>query len=308
MHQKTIRKPVQCSGIGLHSGRKVELTLSPAAPDSGIVFAVRHGDDWRHITPGPHNVSDTGLATTLSDGDARLSTVEHLLAAIRGLGLDNIHIRVSGAEVPIMDGSAASFVFLLRSDGLVEQPVARRFLKVTRPMALTRDGKSVRVTPYDGFAVDYSIDFKHPLIGRQDMSLDITPDSFVRRLAKARTFGFLRDVERMQRAGLALGGSLDNAVVLDEYGVVNPEGLRFKDEFVRHKILDFVGDMAVAPLPLLGRFEINCSGHALNNEFLRYVLDNAVTCLDTVAAPAPAAPRQVPASAPAGVGETALAS
>ena len=286
MHQKTIRKPVQCSGIGLHTGRKVELTLSPAAPDTGIVFAVRHGEGWRHITPTPDNVSDTGLATTLSDGVAKVSTVEHLLAAIRGLGLDNLNVRVSGAEVPIMDGSAASFVFLLRSAGLVEQPAVRRFLKVTRPMALTRDGKSVRVTPYDGFAVDYSIDFKHPLIGRQDMSLDITPDSFVRRLAKARTFGFLRDVERMQRAGLALGGSLDNAVVLDEYGVVNPEGLRFKDEFVRHKVLDFVGDMAVAPLPLLGRFEITCSGHALNNEFLRFVLDNAATCLDTVAGPA----------------------
>ncbi|MEW5773574.1 MAG: UDP-3-O-acyl-N-acetylglucosamine deacetylase [Thermodesulfobacteriota bacterium] len=306
MHQKTIRKPVQCSGIGLHSGRKVELTLSPAAPDTGIVFAVRHGEDWRHIAPGPNNVCDTGLATTLTDGAAKVSTVEHLLAAIRGLGLDNVSIRVSGAEVPIMDGSAASFVFLLRSAGMVEQPAPRRFLRLTRPMALERDGKSVRATPYDGFAVDCAIDFKHPLIGRQDMSLDITPDSFVRRLAKARTFGFLRDVERLQRAGLALGGSLDNAVVLDEYGVVNPEGLRFKDEFVRHKVLDFVGDMAVAPLPILGRFEINCSGHALNNEFLRFLVDNAATCLETVSAPGRAAERQAPAAA--GVGEAALAS
>lgn len=306
MHQKTIRKPVQCSGIGLHSGRKVELTLSPAAPDTGIVFVVQHNGGWRHIAPGPHNVSDTGLATTLSDGEARISTVEHLLAAIRGVGLDNIQVRVSGPEVPIMDGSAASFVFLLRSAGLVDQPAPRRFLKVTRPMELSRDGKAVRVTPYDGFAVDCAIDFKHPLIGRQDMSLDITPDSFVRRLAKARTFGFLRDVERMQRAGLALGGSLDNAVVLDEYGVVNPEGLRFKDEFVRHKVLDFVGDMAVAPLPLLGRFEITCSGHSLNNEFLRFVLDNAATCLEAVAATEGAAERPVPAAA--AVGEAVLAS
>jgi len=306
MHQKTIRKPVQCAGIGLHSGRKVELTLSPAAPDTGIVFSVRHGEDWRHITPGPDNVSDTGLATTLSDGTAKVATVEHLLAAIRGVGLDNLHIRVSGSEVPIMDGSAASFVFLLRSAGLVEQPASRRFLKLTRPMALMRDGKSVRALPYDGFAVDYAIDFNHPLIGRQDMSLDVTPDSFVRRLAKARTFGFLRDVERMQRAGLALGGSLDNAVVLDEYGVVNPEGLRFKDEFVRHKILDFVGDMAVAPLPLLARFEVRYSGHALNNEFLRFLLENASTCLSTVAMPARAAEHAVPVAAE--VGQAALAS
>ena len=308
MHQKTIRKPVQCSGIGLHTGRKVELTLSPAAPDTGIVFAVRHGEGWRHIVPTPETVSDTGLATTLSDGVAKVSTVEHLLAAIRGMGLDNLHVRVSGPEVPIMDGSAASFVFLLRSAGLVDQPAPRRFLKLIRPMELSRDGKSVKATPYDGFAVDCAIDFKHPLIGRQEMSLDITPDSFVRRLAKARTFGFLRDVERMQRAGLAMGGSLDNAVVLDEYGVVNPEGLRFKDEFVRHKVLDFVGDMAVAPLPLLGRFEINCSGHALNNEFLRFLLDNAATCLATTAAPVQSAPDEAPAPARAGVGQAALAS
>lgn len=306
MHQKTIRKPVQCSGIGLHSGRKVELTLAPAAPDTGIVFAVRHGEGIRHITPGPHNVIGASLATTLSDGQAQVATVEHLLAAIRGLSIDNIRVEVSGPEAPIMDGSAASFVFLLRSAGLAEQPAPRRFLRVTRPMALERDGKYVRVSPHDGFAVDYRIDFRHPLIGLQDMELEVTPDSFVRRLAKARTFGFLCDVERMQRAGLALGGSLDNAVVLDEYGVVNPEGLRFKDEFVRHKVLDFIGDMAVSSLPLLGRFEVGFSGHALNNEFLRFLADNAATCLETVTAAQQPAARPFPAHA--GVGVAALAS
>lgn len=306
MHQTTLKNTVRCTGIGLHSGKQVELVLRPAPEDTGILFALRSGSGTSFLSPKPRMVVDTGLATSLGNGHDSIATVEHLLAAVRGLGIDNVRIEVQGRELPIMDGSAASFVYLLNQAGLRRQNKARKVLAITKPLSFERDGKFIKATPHDGFLVDYTIQFAHPLIGRQNISFEVTPDTFAAEIAKARTFGFLRDVERLQRAGLALGGSLDNAVVLDEYGVVNPEGLRFKDEFVRHKVLDFVGDMAVAPLPILGRFEINCSGHALNNEFLRFLLDNADTCLDTVAATGRAAERQTPV--PAGVGEAALAS
>lgn len=269
MHQHTIAKPVRCSGIGLHSGRKVHLTCRPADEDTGVTFLVRTDNGLHPLDLAPDKVVGTGLATTLGGPEASVGTVEHLLAAVRGLGIDNIALEVEGGEVPIMDGSAASFVFLLRSAGLKAQSKARRVLAVQRTLVVEQDGKRIEARPHDGFKVDYDIDFAHPLIGRQAMSVDVTPESFIRHLAKARTFGFLKEVELLHKNGLALGGSLDNAVVLDEYGVVNPEGLRFGDEFVRHKILDFVGDMAVAPLPLQGHFTVSCSGHAMNNAFLR---------------------------------------
>ncbi|WP_461211505.1 UDP-3-O-acyl-N-acetylglucosamine deacetylase [Desulfocurvus sp. DL9XJH121] len=277
--QTTIAQGVRCSGVGLHSGRKVELELLPADADAGIVFCLQTEHGSKFLSPSPDNVVGTGLATTLGNGDGAVATVEHLLAAIRGLGIDNILVRTSGGEVPIMDGSAASFVYLLRSAGLRKLSKARRTLAVVRPFEHANGEKRIKAEPYDGFRVDYSIDFDHPLIGRQTMGFELTPDSFAEQLAKARTFGFLGEVELMHKNGLALGGSLDNAVVLDDYGVVNAEGLRFDDEFVRHKVLDFIGDMAVAPLPLKGRFEVSCSGHAFNNEFLRLLTEDAAACL-----------------------------
>jgi UDP-3-O-[3-hydroxymyristoyl] N-acetylglucosamine deacetylase len=287
MKQHTIRKSVQCSGIGLHGGRKVELALRPAAEDTGIVFFIHGENGTRKLKPTPESVIGTGLATTLGNDDCSVATVEHLLAAVRGLGIDNLQIDVHGGEIPIMDGSAASFVFLFRSAGLRAQDSNRRALRVVKPYSFEREGKKVEVEPYDGFKVDYAIDFAHPLIGDQNMDFELTPEQFIRRVAKARTFGFLKDVEMLQKNGLALGGSLDNAVVLDEYGVVNEGGLRYKDEFVRHKVLDFIGDMAVAPLPVLGHFKVSCSGHAFNNEFLRTLTNNASAYLETVEAPAP---------------------
>lgn len=282
MKQYTIQKSVQCSGIGLHGGRKVELALRPAAEDTGIVFHIHGENGSRQFKPAPDSVIGTGLATTIGNEHGSVATVEHLLAAVRGLGIDNLQIDVKGGEIPIMDGSAASFVFLVRSAGLREQNAPRKVLKVVKPFRLESDGKKVEVEPYDGFKVDYEIDFTHPLIGEQRMSIDLTPDQFIRRIAKARTFGFLKDVEMLQKNGLGLGGSLDNAVVLDEYGVVNEGGLRYTDEFVRHKILDFIGDMALAPLPLHGHFKVACSGHAFNNEFLRTLMDNAAIYLEIV--------------------------
>jgi UDP-3-O-[3-hydroxymyristoyl] N-acetylglucosamine deacetylase len=299
--QTTIRKAVTCSGIGLHSGRKVQLTFRPAPEGSGITFCLVTAGGSRFLTPRPDRVTDTGLATTLGEGDESISTVEHLLAAVRGLGVDNLQIEVHGREVPIMDGSAASFAFLLRSAGIREQGAPRRYLAVKRPALIERDGRRISAEPHHGFRVLYGIDFGHPLIGRQEMEFELAPESFLRRVAKARTFGFLKDVERLQRAGLALGGSLDNAVVLDEYGVVNPEGLRFKDEFVRHKVLDFIGDMAVAPLPLLGSFEVRCAGHAMHNELLRLLTSQPETYLEVVEEALPGlAPEALPEAEGAG--------
>jgi len=268
MNQTTIKKSIECSGIGLHGGSKVRLKLLPAPEDTGILFSLHDARGARFLAPRPECVMATGLSTTLVSGEDRVATVEHLLAAVRGLGIDNLHIEVHGGEVPIMDGSAASFCFLLRSAGIVRQARPRRALALKRPFSFESDGKWIKAAPHCGFAVDFTIDFKHPLIGRQNMSFELTPETFVRTIAKARTFGFLRDVEALQRNGLARGGSLDNAVVLDEYAVINPEGLRYQDEFVRHKVLDFIGDMALLDRPLLGRFSVHCSGHALNNAFL----------------------------------------
>jgi UDP-3-O-[3-hydroxymyristoyl] N-acetylglucosamine deacetylase len=300
MHQTTIRNTVRCTGIGLHSGKQVEMVLRPAPEDTGILFALRSGSGTSFLSPKPRLVVDTGLATSLGNGHDHIATVEHLLAAVRGLGIDNIRIEVQGRELPIMDGSAASFVYLLNQAGLRRQTKARKVLAVTKPLVFERDGKFIKATPHDGFAVDYTIQFAHPLIGRQNLALEVTPDVFATDLAKARTFGFLREVEYLHANGLALGGNLDNAVVLDEFGVLNTDGLRYTDEFVRHKLLDFVGDMAVMGLPLQGRFEVFASGHALNNSFLRYLEDHASEYLEerTLELPA-AAPAAAPAKAPA---------
>ncbi|NJB68908.1 UDP-3-O-[3-hydroxymyristoyl] N-acetylglucosamine deacetylase [Desulfobaculum xiamenense] len=286
MQQTTIQKSVKCSGIGLHSGRKVELVIRPAGEDTGIVFVLKNENGTRFLSPTPESVVGTGLATTLGEGRDSIATVEHLMAALRGMGIDNVQIEVSGGEVPIMDGSAASFVFLLKSAGIRRQSRPRRVFMLAKPFSHRNGDKYINARPYDGFRVDYVIDFDHPMIARQQLRFELTPESFATEVAKARTFGFLRDVEYLQKNGLALGGSLDNAVVLDEYGVVNAEGLRYENEFVRHKILDFIGDMAVSPLPLMGHFEVCCSGHAFNNEFLRILTENGATYLRTVEASA----------------------
>ncbi len=298
MQQTTLKKAIECSGIGLHSGSKVRLSLRPGPDDTGVVFYVETESGPVKIDLAPERVAATTLATTLrsADGTAVVATVEHLMAAIRGLGVDNIRVYAEGGELPIMDGSAASFVFLIRSAGLRRQQAPKRYYALKKPVRFEHEGKSIEAEPYDGFAVDYTIDFDHPFIGRQHYSLDLTPESFIRRIAKARTFGFLKEVEMLQRNGLARGGSLDNAVVLDEYAVINHEGVRFKDEFVRHKILDFIGDAAVLQLPLQGRFTVHCSGHAMNNAFMCMLWANKDVYLEEATSQAPSRVRETVAS------------
>lgn len=293
MLQTTIRTTTRCTGIGLHSGKQVGLTLRPATEDTGILFSVRTGSGSVFLTPTPELVVSTGLATTLGNGSESVATVEHLMAAVRGMGIDNILIDVDGRELPIMDGSAAPYVYLLKQAGVRTLNKPRKALAVKKSLSFEKDGKYVKASPYDGLFVDYTIEFAHPVIGRQRLALEITPERFAAEVAKARTFGFLREVEYLHANGLALGGSLDNAVVLDEYAVLNAEGLRYEDEFVRHKLLDFIGDIAVLNRPLLGRFEIFASGHELNNMFLRHLAANASECLEEVVDVLPASrPRE----------------
>lgn len=272
--QTTIQKTVRCKGVGLHSGKQVELVLNPAPENTGIMFCLQNGAGKSFLTPKPNLVVETTLATVLGNGQDMVATVEHLMASVRGMGIDNIRIEVTGSEVPIMDGSAGSFVYLLKQAGIRRQSAPKTFYRITKEVKFEDDGRYIIAKPYDGFFVDYTISFDHPLIGKQNLALEITPQVFERELAKARTFGFLREVEYLQSNGLALGGSLDNAVVLDEYGIVNDDGLRYDDEFVRHKMLDFVGDMAIMGLPMLGKFEVYASGHKLNNMFARCLQDN----------------------------------
>lgn len=274
MLQTTIHKSVRCTGIGLHSGKQVEMVLRPATEDTGVLFSLRSDSGSTFLTPAPSLVVETGLATVLGDGHETVATVEHLLAAVSGMGIDNIHVEVTGRELPIMDGSAASFVYLLKQAGVRKLSKSRQVMAVKKAMEFEQDGKYIKVRPHDGFKLDYTIEFAHPMIGKQRMELEITPENFIAEVAKARTFGFLKEVDYLHANGLALGGSLDNAIVLDEYGVLNAEGLRFADEFVRHKMLDFVGDMAVLGAPLHGHFEVFASGHAMNNAFLRHLDEN----------------------------------
>ena len=280
MSQTTIHRSVRCTGIGLHSGKQVDLVLRPAAEDTGILFSLRDGSGSTFLTPAPSLVVETSLATVLGDGRETVATVEHLLATINGMGIDNIHIEVTGKEVPIMDGSAGSFVYLLKQAGVRTLNKPRKVLTFKKAMEFEQDGKYIKARPYDGLRVDYTIEFAHPLIGRQHMTMEITPENFAQHLAKARTFGFLKEVDYLHANGLALGGSLDNAVVLAEYNILNAEGLRFEDEFVRHKMLDFVGDIATFGARLQGHFEVFASGHALNNAFLRHLDENRALYLE----------------------------
>lgn len=282
MQQTTVARPVSYTGVGLHSGKDVQLKIQPAPVDSGIEFHVHTSSGVRRIAPAPGVVSATALATTLSDGKVRVATVEHVLAALNGLRVDNVQVHVMGGELPIMDGSAAPVVKLIREAGVRKQRGLRRIARLKRPLTVAGNGKAIHAWPHNGFYVDYTIDFPHAAIGKQRFALEMTPDTFSD-IASARTFGFFQEVEYLHSQGLALGGSLGNAVVLDEQGVINPEGLRCPDEFVRHKMLDFVGDMAMLGMPLQGAFEVHCSGHHHNNVFLRRLQAEAELYLDIVA-------------------------
>jgi len=274
IRQRTLKNVIRATGVGLHTGDKVYLTLRPAAPDTGIVFRRIDLDPPVDIKASPLNVGDTRLSTTLTNGEARISTVEHLLSAFAGLGIDNAYVDVSAAEVPIMDGSAGPFVFLIQSAGIEEQNRPKRFIRIKRPVTVEDGDKFARFEPFDGFKVSFSIDFDHPAFASrsQTASVDFSTTSFVKEVSRARTFGFLREIEALRQQNLALGGSLDNAVVVDDFRVLNDEGLRYEDEFVKHKILDAIGDLYLLGYSLIGAFRGHKSGHALNNRLLRALL------------------------------------
>lgn len=274
--QRTLRNTIRATGVGLHTGRKVLLTLRPAAPNSGIIFRRVDLDPAVEIPARAENVSDTKLSTTLSANGASVSTVEHLLSALAGLGIDNAYIDMNAAEVPIMDGSAGPFVFLIQSAGIEEQNAPKEFIRIKRAVTVEddSDGKKATFLPHDGFKVNFTIDFDHPAFrGRSaTAAVDFGSTSFVREVSRARTFGFMREFEYLRANGLALGGSMDNAIVIDDYKVLNEDGLRYEDEFVRHKVLDAIGDLYLLGKSLIGEFRAVKSGHALNNQLLRELL------------------------------------
>ena len=273
--QRTLKRRAQLHGIGLHSGAEVALTIAPAAADAGIVFE-RDGEE---IPALADFVVDTTMNTSLGREGMRVGTVEHLMAALAGCGIDNARVEIEGPEVPIMDGSAEPFVRLIREAGVHEQRSARRFLMIRKPIAVSEGDKVARLTPARGrFAISYTIDFRHPLITDQTCKVEMNERSFQREIARARTFGFKRDVERLHSLGLARGGSLANAVVVDDFNILNPEGLRFPDEFVRHKVLDAVGDLALLGMPVIGQLTAVKSGHHLNHQLVRKVLAEADSC------------------------------
>ncbi|MCU7904642.1 MAG: UDP-3-O-acyl-N-acetylglucosamine deacetylase [Candidatus Thiodiazotropha sp. (ex Epidulcina cf. delphinae)] len=272
--QRTLKNVIRATGVGLHTGEKVYLTLRPAAPDTGIVFRRVDLDPPVEIRACAENVGDTRLSSTLVQQGVRVSTVEHLLSALAGLGIDNAYVDVSAAEVPIMDGSAGPFVFLLQSAGVEEQNQAKRFIRIKRKVEVLEGDKRASFEPFDGFKVSFSIDFDHPAFKErpQYAKIDFSSTSFVREVSRARTFGFLRDIEMLRQKELALGGSPDNAVVLDDYRIMNDDGLRYEDEFVKHKILDAIGDLYLLGHSLIGAFSGHKSGHALNNRLLRELI------------------------------------
>lgn len=272
--QRTLKNVIRATGVGLHTGEKVYLTLRPAAIDTGIVFRRIDLDPVVEIEAHPDNVGDTRLSTTLARGDVRISTVEHLLSALAGLGIDNAYIDLSAPEVPIMDGSAGPFVFLIQSAGIEDQNAPKRFIRIKRTVKIEEDGKWVRFDPLDGFKVSFTIDFDHPVFkGRgQTAVVDFSTTSFVKEVSRARTFGFMRDLETLRAGNLALGGSLDNAVVVDDYRILNEDGLRYEDEFVKHKVLDAIGDLYLLGHSLIGAFSAYKTGHAQNNKLLKALL------------------------------------
>ena len=273
--QRTIKNIIRATGVGLHTGEKVYLTLRPAAPNTGVVFRRVDLAEPVDIKADPYQVGDTRLSSCLERDGVRVSTVEHLMSALAGLGIDNLHVDVSAGEVPIMDGSAGPFVFLLQSAGVEEQPVAKKFIRILKTVGVTDGDKSARFEPHNGFKIEFSIDFDHPVFDNSAKSVcvDFATTSYVKEVSRARTFGFMHEVEWMRGQGLALGGSLDNAIVLDEYRVLNSDGLRYHDEFVKHKVLDAIGDLYLLGHPVIGAFAAHKSGHALNNMLLRRLLE-----------------------------------
>lgn len=281
LQQRTLKSLTKAVGVGLHSGQRVELTLRPAAPDTGIVFRRVDLPQPVDIVISAEAVTDTRLASTIASGSAKVHTVEHLMSACAGLGIDNLYVDITAEEVPILDGSASSFVFLLQSAGIALQAAPKRFIRVLKPVEV-REGqgateKWARLSPYNGYKLGFEIDFDHPAVDStgQRVEFDLGTGSYTRDIARARTFGFTKDVEMMRANGLALGGGLDNAIVMDDYKVLNTDGLRYNDEFVKHKILDAMGDLYLLGKPLLAAYSAFRSGHALNNKLLRELLSHA---------------------------------
>jgi len=275
IRQRTLKNSIRATGVGLHTGEKVYLTLRPAPANTGIRFCRVDLDPVVEIAADPENVADTVLSTCLSKDGVRVATVEHLLSALAGLGIDNAYVDLSAPEVPIMDGSAGPFVFLIRSAGSLEQAVPKRFVRITRPLTIEDpDGKRVSFAPHDGFKVSYTLEFDHPVFrsGERIAEVDFSSTSFVKEVSRARTFGFMRDIEYLRQNNLALGGSLDNAIVVDDYRVLNEDGLRYQNEFAKHKILDAIGDLYQLNRSLIGAFHGYKSGHELNNRLLRKLL------------------------------------
>lgn len=274
--QKTIKSSVYASGIGLHTGKKVNLTLSPAPFNTGIVFRRILGGQKIDVAAKLENVVSTKLAITLGNKSVAIATVEHLLSAIAGLGIDNLYIELDADEVPIMDGSAAPFVFLLQSGGIVEQEAAKKFIRIKKPVSINAQGKTAELIPHSGFKISFEVDYKHKLqkLARQTISLDFAMTSYLKEISRARTYGFKKDYKRLVANSLALGGNLDNAIFIDEHNVVNEGGLRYSDELVRHKILDAVGDLFLLGYNLVGEFKAYKSNHSINTLLLTKLLRN----------------------------------
>jgi len=271
--QQTIKQVINTVGIGLHSGKKVGISLRPAPPNTGIVFWRNDLDKPLPIHAHATAVTSTQLCTMLESGSARVATVEHLLAALAGLGIDNLYVDLDSEEIPIMDGSSAPFIFLIQAAGIAQQNQPKKLIRITKPIEVREGDRWARLIPFNGFKIDFTIDFQHPIFKQQNqrLAIDFSASTF-NEVAKARTFGFLKDIEYLRKANLALGGSMDNAIVLDDYRVMNQDGLRYTDEFVRHKILDAVGDLYLAGYGILGELQAYKSGHSLNNQLVRKLL------------------------------------
>ena len=276
LKQRTLKKAVSATGVGLHNGEKVVMTLKPAEIDTGIVFKRADLPGAPEIHATPDAVKDTRLCSALEQNGARVATVEHLMSALAGLGVDNIVIEVNASEIPIMDGSSGPFIYLLQSAGIVEQAAPKKFIRIKKTIEIKEADKWVKFEPYHGFKMEFTIDFAHPVFENsgKKVSLDFADNSYIKEISRARTFGFMHEVEYLRANGLARGGSLDNAIVLDEYRVINADGLRYEDEFAKHKVLDAIGDLYMIGHPLLGAFTAYKSGHALNNQLLRALLQD----------------------------------
>ncbi|EGY51337.1 UDP-3-O-acyl-N-acetylglucosamine deacetylase [Neisseria shayeganii] len=277
MQQRTLAKPVSVTGVGLHSGERVALTLYPAAENSGIAFRRNDlsGEQAEVIALNPYLINDTRLSSTVvTERGVRVGTIEHIMSALAAYGIDNVLIELNAPEIPIMDGSSLPFIYLLQDAGIVNQKAEKRFLRILKPVEVKETGKWVRFSPYNGFKLSLTIEFDHPVFNRSHptFEIDFAGASYIDEIARARTFGFMQEVEMMRAHGLGLGGNLNNAVVIDDHDVLNPEGLRYPDEFVRHKILDAIGDLYIVGAPIIGAFEGYKSGHAINNALLRAVL------------------------------------